>query len=89
MREPRLFRNPNGGLLSLDVTLLQIGLSRCRCIAEDTLAKMARRDEVDYEGIFNEILDEARKTMSGIADEDMENEVGALLRSEKEKHEGV
>ena len=83
MREPRLFRNPNGGLLSLDVTLLQMGLSRCRCIAEDSLAKLARQgaEALDIEAIFNEILEESRKTLRGIADEDLEDEVGAVLRA--------
>ena len=81
-REPRLLHNPNGGLLNVDVTLLHIGLSRCRSIAEDTLVKMERGDAIDFVAICNEILDESRKTLHGITDNDMQDEVGAILREE-------
>ncbi len=81
-REPRVFRNPNGGMLNLDITSLQLGLSRCRCIAEDSLVKLERGQKIDAESVLNEILDEARKTMSVIDNNDMEDEVGAILRDE-------
>ena len=81
-REPRIMRNPNGGLLNLDTTLLHVGLSRCRSIAEDSLVKMDRDEKLDYEKIFNEILEEARKTLYGIEQNDMDDEVGAILRDE-------
>jgi len=83
MREPKMLRNPNGGLLSVDVTLLQLGLSRCRCIAEDALVRLDRGggDAPNIEAVLNEILDESRKTLRGIEDNDLQDEVGALLRA--------
>lgn len=84
MREPRLMRNPNGGMLNVDVTLLHMGLSRCRSIAEDSLIKLQRNDAtIDWESILNEIIDESRKTLHGIQDNDMQDEVGAILRDEE------
>lgn len=83
MREPRLLRSPNGGLLNVDVTLLQMGLSRCRSIAEDTLVKLERGDDgVDVEAVLNEILEEARRTIHGIEDNDILDEVGAILKED-------
>jgi len=41
---------------------------------------MGRGEEPDFEAVFNEILDESRKTLKGIQDNDMEDEVGAVLR---------
>lgn len=86
MREPRLLRNPNGGLLNVDVTLLQIGLSRCRCIAEDTIVKLERGETIDIVAVMNEILDESRKTIHGIEDNAIFDEVGTILQ---EKEDGT
>ncbi len=88
MREPKLLRNPNGGLLNVDVTLLHLGLSRCRCIAEDALVKLERGGEApDFEAIFNEILEESRKTLYGIEANDIDDEVGAALRATSDETE--
>jgi hypothetical protein len=77
-------RNPNGGLLNVDVTLLQMGLSRCRSVAEDGLAKLARGATVDIEHVLNEIVEEVRRTLYEIADNDMQDEIGAILKEEDE-----
>ena len=81
-REPRLMCMPNKGLLNVDVTLLHMGLSRCRSIAEDTLGCLAAATPVDIEGILNEIIEESRKTLYGIEENNMHDEVGALLAQE-------
>jgi hypothetical protein len=82
MKEPRLLRSPNGGLLNVDVTLLQIGLSRCRCIAEDGLVELQRKDLIDTQGILNEIVEEVRKTLWEMGDAHLDDEVGEILAQE-------
>ncbi len=85
MKEPRLLRSPNGGLLNVDVTLLQIGLSRCRCIAGDALSRLHREEEVDTEGILNEIVEEVRKTLWEMGDAKLDDEVGSILGAPTEE----
>ena len=80
MREPRLIKNPNSnGLLSVDVTLLRLGLSRCRSMAEDAIVRLQNNDVVDVELVLEEICSEARRTLYEIENEEMCDEVGAIL----------
>lgn len=57
---------PNGGFLSVDTTLLQLGLSRCRCFAEDGLSRLQRDDEVDVVLLLESIVEEVRTTLHGV-----------------------
>jgi len=67
----------------VDVTLLHHGLSRCRSIAEDSLTKLEGGEAIDAVTVLNEILEESRKTLFGIRDNDMQDEVSAILRDEE------
>ena len=82
-REPRLMGTPNSQLINVDVTLLHLGLSRCRSIAEDTLGLLSHGQDVDIEQVLNEIIDESRKTLYGIEDNAMHDEVSAVLAEEE------
>lgn len=59
MKEPRLFKHPNGGVLCLDTTLMQMGLSRCRSIAEAALEKgcVDEGAEEAFRAIIGEVKD--------------------------------
>jgi len=83
MREPRMFKMPNGSVINVDVTSLHIGLSRCGSIAEDALTRLEEGNEVDVTKLCIEILEEVRKTLHEVADEEMADEVAAVLRDEE------
>ena len=82
MTEPRLMRNPNGGVLCVDVTLLQMGLSRCRSIAEEALAAKQAGQETNTEAVLESIISKVRATLYAIEEHDVMNEVEAVLRDE-------
>lgn len=79
MPEPRLLKTPNNGFINVDVTLLRLGLSRCRCFAEDALCALERGEEVDVMSLCNSILHEARSALADLADYQAQDEVGAIL----------
>jgi len=82
-KSPRVIRGPNGGLLNVDVTMLRLGLSRCRSFAEQALTRMQMGHEVDYEAVFNDIVEMARETLFQIEEDNITDEVGAVLRDEE------
>ena len=83
--EPRIFRGPNGGLLSVDVTLLQLGLSGCRGVAERALNQIEAGILVDHEAAYEEIIQQARETLEGISEHEVLNEIEMELKHDSEK----
>jgi hypothetical protein len=79
MPEPRLMKNPNGGILNVDVSLLQLGLSRCRSIAEGAAARLRANHNVDHEAVYEEIIQAARETLHDIGEHEVLHEVEAEL----------
>jgi len=86
MPEPRVIKNPNGGLLSVDVTMMHLGLSRCRSVAEDALVKMGRGEAIDTELTLMQIVDEVRRTLYDIQEHEMTDEIGTLATSRSEEY---
>lgn len=79
MKEPRFIKNPNGGILCVDVTMLQLGLCQCRSVAERTLQKKEVSVD-DLTAALNEIVECARSTMHDVQEYESENEVEGLVR---------
>ncbi|MHC4300608.1 MAG: hypothetical protein ACYS7Y_25310 [Planctomycetota bacterium] len=84
MPEPRLLKTPNNGFINVDVTLLRLGLSRCRCFAEDAICAIEREEEVDVLALCNSIVEEARAALADLKDYQESDEVGQLLLMEDE-----
>ena len=83
MRQPRLMKHPNGGVLSVDVTMLQLGLSQCRSDAERALMQIERGVEVDIVAVLTSIIERARSAVHEIEEYEMGDEVGALAGGAK------
>ena len=77
VREPRIMRSPNGALLNVDVTALQMGLGRCRVVAESAIASPSSHEECAK--ALAEIVVIVRDTMGVIENNKMIDEVGAVL----------
>jgi len=88
MSEPRMMRNKecqDGTLLNVNTTLLQLGLSRCRGVAESGLVGVVERGE--FVNILKEIVDIVRGTLHEIEEYEVGNEVEVVLRNEVEAGE--
>jgi hypothetical protein len=72
--------NPNGGILNVDVTLLQLGLSRCRGAAETALDAHSQEAAL---AALTEIVEVARTTLYEIEAYQLLNEVEVELRGLK------
>jgi len=82
MRQPRVMRNPNGGILNVDVSYLHRGLSQCRGIAENALTGAA--DEAALRRSLEQIATAAMRAMHEVVDYEMLDEVAAVLSEESE-----
>jgi hypothetical protein len=79
MRQPRLMKHPNGGILNVDVTMLQLGLSQCRSDAERALQQLEHGVEIDVAAVLTSIVERARSTMHEIREYEMDDEVNTML----------
>jgi len=79
VKEPRYIQNPNGGVLCVDVTMLQLGLCQCRSIATRTLQKKGVGVD-DLTAALTEIAECVRSTMHDVQEHRDENEVEGLVR---------
>lgn len=83
MRQPRLMKHPNGGLLNVDVTMLQLGLSQCRSDAERALMQLEHGVEIDIVAVLTSIVERARSAVHEISEYEMGDEVGVLSKVDK------
>ncbi len=79
MKEPRYIQNPNGGVLCVDVTMLQLGLCQCRSIAVRAIQKKDVSVD-DLRAALTEITECVRTTMYDVQEYESENEVEGLIR---------
>jgi predicted RecB family endonuclease len=79
VKEPRYIQNPNGGVLCVDVTMLQLGLCQCRSIATRTLQKKGVGVD-DLTAALNEVIERVKTTMYDVQEYESENEVESLVR---------
>lgn len=81
MRNPRVFRSPNGRLLNVEVSSLRMGLSTCRSIAEEVVQRIQQGDEhLDVELELGRIVDVVRRSLVVAEDEAALDEVGTVLK---------
>lgn len=80
MRNPRVFRSPNGGLMNVEVSSLRMGLSKCRTIAEHVIDLLRGGQECDVVLAMETLVDEARQALTAADDEKILDEVGTILR---------
>lgn len=57
-------RLPNGGLINVSVSSLQMALATCRSIAESAMQKKEEDAKLLY-GALREIVEEVRETLHG------------------------
>lgn len=79
MNEPRLYKYPNGQIINVDVTTLQIALNKCRALAEQELMR-ASHEEV--EGVLKEIAEVARRSIYDVGEYHQLNEVEMLVEKD-------
>ncbi len=79
MREPRFMKCPNGGILNVDVTLLQFGLGECKKIARNVLLRK-EFDEGVAKAALSDICEVVRRTLYEIEDYEMTDEANQLVR---------
>jgi hypothetical protein len=86
----RIMKMPDGGILNVDVSLLQLGLSQCRSIAEDTLCNCKDNTDDDYIDAMNRIIDMVVKTLHEIDVENMTpvNEVNSIKYTIQQEVQG-
>jgi hypothetical protein len=77
MKQPRVMRSPNGGVLNIEVSSLQLGLTDCRAIAENGLSPQA--SESDMRAALQRIVAKVRATLHCIETEKEMDEVSDVL----------
>lgn len=93
MREPRIMRSSGsagpGGALRVDVTALQMGLGRCRALAEAATAAAATPapSQTECLKILAQIEEVARETMVVVDDDRMNDEIGGILQQQENQGE--
>ena len=84
MPEPRMMKMPSGGLLNVDVTMLQLGISKMRTIAENAELRLRACSPGEVLQVATEAFDaiaaECRETLHGIEGEQMIDDIAVAIR---------
>lgn len=68
-REPRVMMMPDGGILNVDVNMLQLGVSKMRSTAEGALIQLQRFEAKPLGDDANQILKLAQDALEAIVNE--------------------